>query len=181
MRPMLDDLELPLVQEISTFDRRMLAEHKPPGMDGSVIQNLGRRPSCILLWGVATGDEARSFLDQLDKKFREGKPVPFAADIVADAAIDNVLIDNVRLQELAGKPDRFAYVLTLKQHQVPAEPEDVSFVDTSLLDEAIDQINGLVEGLDAALAFADGLSRFAPQLGDLLQRLAQTRNALGNN
>ena len=36
MRPMLDDLDLPQVQEIATHDRRVLAEHKPPGMAGSV-------------------------------------------------------------------------------------------------------------------------------------------------
>ena len=43
MRPMLDDIELPQVQEIAAYDRRMLAEHKPPGMDGSLLQNLGRQ------------------------------------------------------------------------------------------------------------------------------------------
>jgi hypothetical protein len=179
MRPMLDDLELPLVQEVSTFDRRMLAEHKPPGMDGSVIQNLGRRPACILLWGVATGDESRQFLDQLDKKFKDGRPVPFIADIVTDSNIENVLIDNVRFQELAGKTDRFAYVVTLRQHQVPVEPEDVSGIDTDLLEDALNQIEGLVEGLDAALAFADGISRFIPQLTDLLGKLERTRSQLG--
>jgi hypothetical protein len=173
---MLDDLELPLVQELSTFDRRMLAEHKPPGMDGSVLQNLGRRPACILLWGVAGGDSARGFLEKLDQKFKRGQPVPFAADIVSDSNIENVLIDNVRFQELSGKPDRFGYVVTLRQHQVPVEPEDVSSVDTGLLDDAINQISGLVEGLDAALAFADGIQRFIPQLGELLSRLEQTRN-----
>lgn len=178
MRPMLDDLELPLVQEISTFDRRMLAEHKPPGMDGSVIQNLGRRPSCVLLWGVTTGEESRTILDQLDRMFKAGQPVPFTSDIVTDANIQNVLIDNLRFQELAGKPDRFAYVLTLRQHQVPVEPEDVSFIDTSLLEDAIGQISGLVEGLDAALAFASGIGRFIPQLTGLLERLEETRNKL---
>ncbi len=175
MRPMLDDLELPLVQEISTFDRRTLAEYKPPGMDGSIIQNLGRNPSCILLWGIACGDESRDFLDKLETKFKAGSPVPFTADIVTDSNIDDVLIDNLRLQELAGKPDRFAYILTLRQHQVPVEPEDVSGIDTSLLSDAIDQISGLVDGLDAALAFASGLQRFIPQLGDLLGRLEQAQ------
>lgn len=176
MRPMLDDLELSLVQELSTFDRRMLAEHKPPGMDGSVLQNLGRRPACILLWGVAAGENPREFLEKLDKKFKQGQPVPFVADIVSDSNIENVLIDNVRFQELAGKPDRYGYVVTLRQHQVPAEPEDVSFVDTELFDEAINQITGLVEGLDVALAFADGIQRFIPQLGEFLSRLEQAHN-----
>lgn len=173
MRPMLDDLELPLVQEVSTFDRRMLAELKPPGMDGSLLQNLGRRPTCVLLWGVATGDESRQFIEKMDKKFKAGAPLPFIADITSDSAIEDVLIDDLRFQEVAGRTDRFAYVLTLRQHQVPIEPEVVTGVDTGLLDEALDQVQGLVEGLDAARAFVEGLSRFIPQLGDILSRLQQ--------
>ena len=43
MRPMLDDLELKLVQEIDTYELRTLAEHKPPGMSGSLLQ----RDPCI--------------------------------------------------------------------------------------------------------------------------------------
>src|SRR6185295_3748370 len=116
MRPMLDDLELPLVQEIATYDRRMLSEAKPPGMDGSVVQNLGRRATCLVLWGVTAGEDSKDFLDKLDRKFKSGQPMPFIADIVADAEIQNVLIDNLRMQELAGKPNRFAYVLTLREH-----------------------------------------------------------------
>ena len=37
MNPMLDDLALPQVQEIAVIERRTLAEHKPPGMDGSLL------------------------------------------------------------------------------------------------------------------------------------------------
>ena len=174
---MLDDLELPLVQELSIFDRRMLAELKPPGMDGSLLQNMGRRPTCILLWGLALGDESRTFMESLDQMFRAGESVPFVADITADTAIETVVIDDVRFQELAGKTDRFAYVLTLREHQVPLEPEDVSGVDTDLLGEALGQIQDLVTGLGAATAFAEGLSRFIPQLGDMLSELENRRNS----
>lgn len=180
MRPMLDDLELPLVQELSTFDRRMLAEHKPPGMDGSLLQNLGRRPACILLWGVATGAEARPFIERLEAKFKAGLPVPFIADIVTDAKIDNVVIDNLRLQDVAGKPDRFAYVLTLREHDVPVEPTDVSAVDADLLEDAIAGIEGLVLGLDAALAFAEGISRFVPIMASFLERLERANGTTGD-
>ena len=85
MRPMLDDLELPQVQEIATYDQRMLAEHKPPGKAGSLLQNMGRRSTQLVLWGVASGADAQKFVEQLDAKFRAGDPVPFSADIVADA------------------------------------------------------------------------------------------------
>jgi len=64
---------------------------------------------------VAAGPEALTFTQKLDNKFRSAKPVPFTADIVTDAEIDLMLIDDLKLQELAGKPERFAYVLTLRE------------------------------------------------------------------
>src|SRR5437764_6664899 len=104
MNPMLDDLALPQVQEIAVIERRTLAEHKPPGMEGSLLQNMGRRPTRLALWGVASGADAQSFVEKLNGKFRDGKPVPFTVDIIADSRIDKMLIDNLRVQDLAGKP-----------------------------------------------------------------------------
>src|SRR5919199_6478744 len=116
MRPMLDDLELPQVQEIAEHDRRFVAEHKPPGMEGSLLQNLGRRPMHLVVRGVASGEDARAFVDKLEEKLAAGAPVPFTADVVADADIDDVLIEDLRIDELAGRPERFAYTLDLREH-----------------------------------------------------------------
>jgi hypothetical protein len=171
MRPMLDDIELPQVQEIATLERRVLAEHKPPGMAGSLLQNLGRRPTRLTLWGVATGPEALDFIQKLDDKFRAATPVPFIADILKDAEIEQMLIEDVKLQELAGKPERFAYVLTLREFIEPVEPKESSLLDQSLLDEAKNLMDGLVDGLNIGLDFAAGLERFVPQLSELLTRL----------
>ncbi len=171
MRPMLDDLELPQVQEIATVERRSLAEHKPPGMDGSLLQNLGRRPTRVALWGVATGPDARTFLETLDGKFRAGNAIPFTADIIADAAIDQVVIDDMQIQELAGKPDRFAYVLTLREYIEPVEPQDTSGLDADILADATNLIDDLVPGLDLGLNLATGLEQFVGPLSDLLSRL----------
>jgi hypothetical protein len=173
MRPMLDDLELPHVQEIATYDRRALAEHKPPGMDGSLLQNMGRRPARLVLWGVAAGPEVLEFVETLEGKYRAGDPLPFIADIVAEAEIDRMVIDDLQWQELAGKPERVAYVLTLREYIEAAEPEDTSFVDSEILDEAQDLIDDLVEGLDIGLDFATGLEQFVAPLGDLLARLVE--------
>jgi hypothetical protein len=171
MRPMLDNLELPQVQEIRTHDLRALAEHKPPGMAGSLLQNLGRRPTTLLLWGVASGPEARGFLTKLEDKFRAALPVPFTADIVNEAGIEKVRIANLQLDELAGKPERFAYVLTLREHLEPAEAEDTSFLDDELLDDATGLIDELVGGLDIGLDFATGLEQFVAPLTELLAQL----------
>ncbi len=174
MRPMLDDLELPQVQEVATYDRRALAEHKPPGMAGSLLQNLGRRPARVVLWGVATGPDARGFAENLDGKFRAAKPVPFTADIVADAKIDQVLIDDLRLQELAGKPERFAYALTLREYIKPLEPEDTSPVDAASLADAQKLVNNLTTGLEILKQLSDIIARLAA----LSQKLARESKEL---
>lgn len=179
MRPMLDDLELPQVQEVRTHDLRSLAEHKPPGMSGSLLQNLGRRPTVLLLWGVASGPDARDFLTRLEDKFRAALPVPFTGDIVNEAGIDKVRIADLRLDELAGKPDRFTYILTLREHIEPVEPEDTSFVDDDLLGDAAGLIDELVDGLDIGLDFATGLEQFVAPLSDLLTRLQDMNRGAG--
>jgi hypothetical protein len=175
---MLDDVELPQVQEITTYDRRMLAEHKPPGMDGSLLQNMGRRPGHLTLWGVKTGPDALEFVETLEQKYRAGQPVPFVADIMADAEIEQMVIDDLQWQELAGKPDRYSYVLTLREFIEPVEPEDTSFLEENILDDAGELFDNLLDGLDFGLDFATGLERFVGPLTDMLARLQQFGQAL---
>jgi hypothetical protein len=174
---MLDDLELPQVQEIRTHELRSLAEHKAPGMAGSYLQNLGRRPTLLLLWGVATGPDARDFLGKLEAKFRAGQPLPFTADIVADARIDKVRVEDLKLDEVAGRPDRFTYVLALREAIEPVAPATAPALDpgldTDLFAEAAALAGDLVAGLAAGTELLDSLGRFVPQFTDLLSRLRQ--------
>ena len=173
MRPMLDDLELPNVQEIATYDRRMLAEHKPPGMKGSVLQNMGRRPTRLLLWGIATGSDVTAFVEDLDSKFRTNDAYPFVADIIADAEIAQMIIDDLKWQEVAGKPERVAYVMVLREYIEPVEPEDTAFLDTGILEDAQGLMDDLVTALDLALPFATGLERFVGPMTDFVTRLQE--------
>jgi len=143
----LADLELPQVQEIAVYDRRALAEHKPPGMAGSVFQNLGRHPTGILLTGVATGPTAFPFMEKLQGKFRAGKPVPFTADLIAGAGIRQTLIADLRFQDLAGKPQRFAYALDLRELIKPSKPENQSTLNEGIRSEGRKLTNDLVANL----------------------------------
>jgi hypothetical protein len=173
MRPMIDDLELPQVQEIETSDRRRLAEHRAPGQDGSLLQDLGRRSTRVLVYGVATGLDARTFAEKLDGKLRAGAPVPFTADIVADAAIDQMIIDDVRFEELAGKPERYAYLVTLREHQEPVAPAVTTGLDAGILDDALGLVEDLTDALAALPGLLTGLEAFPGTLGDLLTRLRE--------
>jgi hypothetical protein len=181
VRPMVDDVELELVQEITTYDLRNLAEHKPPGMDGSLLQNLGRRPTRLVLWGVATGPDALQTTQKLDEKFRAHQPVSFTADIVNDAEIQKMFIDDLKVQDLAGKPERFAYVLTLREFIEPVEPattagpldtsalgDSLDQLNTDVLSDALSQLNNLTSGLEI-------LNQLSDVIGELTQRTAELK------
>ncbi len=128
--------------------------------------------------GVAVGAGARDFIDKLEAKFRAGKPVPFVGDIVADAKLDRVLIDDLQLQELAGKPARFAYVLVLREFIAPKAPDNTAAVDGAIFADVAKLTAGLVPGLAAGAAFASALEPFVGKLSGLLTRLQAFHKAL---
>jgi hypothetical protein len=178
---MLDDLALPQVQEITTSDRRRLVEHRAPGMDGSLLQNLGREPLRVVLHGVATGPDARTFVETLGEKLRAAVPVPFIADIVTDAQLERVAIEDVRVREVAGSPDLIAYTIALVEQPPPPPPTDTPALDAGLLDEANGLVEGLVGGLAGAAAFAESLASASAGLGDLMRRLQEFHDSVDEN
>jgi hypothetical protein len=177
IRPMVDDLALPQVQQIVTQDRRRLVEHRAPGMDGSLLQNLGRDAAWVVLQGVATGPDAAPFIASLSEKLRTAAPVAFVADIVADAHIERMVIDDLRVEDIAGAPARLTYTLSLREHPAPP-PTVATSLDPAILGEAADLVSGLVDGLAGATAFAAALADITGTLGDLLQKLQRFREAV---
>lgn len=177
MRPMLDDLELPQVQEAAIGERRALAEHHAPEADGSVVQDLGRHAARVRLWGVAAGPDAADFIARLDARFRAGDPVPFTADITAGAAIERMCIAGLQVRETAGKPQRWVYVLDLEEYLEPPPAAPGPEVDASVLDEAQGMMDGLAGALDLAPLFVSGLEPFVEQMQGFLARLQAFRQA----
>jgi hypothetical protein len=175
---MIDDLELPQVQEIETNDLRRLAEHRAPMQDGSILQDLGRRATRIRLYGVASGPDSLDFVGRLDGKFRDGKPLPFVADILTDAGIDQVIIDDLRFEELAGRRERHAYRITLREHQEPVAPAVTPGLDADIAAEAAALVGDIADGLGALPGLMTGLERFPASLGDLLARLREFRTRI---
>jgi len=178
VRPMLAGTELPQVQDLITLDLRAVAEHKAPGKDGSMLQNLGRAPTGVTVRGVATDPRALELLDTLKSDLRTGQPVTFVADITTDTTIERVLIDDLQIRQLAGLPDRFAYSLTLREFIEPVEPDSTDALDADILGDAGDLVGDLLDGLDIAVPFATGLENFVTPLSDLLARLAAFRDAI---
>ena len=122
---MLSDLELEMVDEIESDQDRVLAQHPVPGLEGDFLQELGRRATTITLTGVLAGEEVGEELKGLRERFLAAQPVPFAADIATATRVDDVMIEEMGVRELAGKPQLFEYAFTLREFVPPPPPRQV--------------------------------------------------------
>jgi outer membrane protein OmpA-like peptidoglycan-associated protein len=125
IRPMLGTLELQQAQQIEVDEDGVFAVHEVPALEGDFDQPLGRRGSGVTLSGVATGDGVQEHIKALRDQFRAGQPVPFAADIATATRLDQMLIEEMGVRELAGRPQRFEYAFALREFTPAPQPRTV--------------------------------------------------------
>ncbi|WP_344416848.1 peptidoglycan-binding protein [Amycolatopsis minnesotensis] len=125
---MLGDLELDQVQLVETDEDQVFTRHPVPGLEGDFLQDLGRRGARLRLAGVLTRPETSENLAALRAKFHAGEPVAFVSDISTATLVDRVLIEEMDVRELAGRPSMFEYAFGLREF-TEAEPIDTDGVD----------------------------------------------------
>lgn len=147
------------VFNIGTADSRALVEHKIPGMEGSVIQDLGRSAVRISFDGTFQGKNSKTLVEQLRSKFKQGTPLPFNSDISGAADVTKVIIEELAITDSAGFKDRFTFSMALREFKepppapTPVQPQDEAaeewaeeVAEESV--ESVNQVSGKV--LDAA-------------------------------
>src|SRR5436853_7588189 len=122
IRPMLSDMELPLVQVLRTEEDQIWVEHGVPALDGSLLQQLNRAPTQVFVQGMLADDDALKNLERLRKLFKDAKPVPFTADIMTATKVTQVVIADLTVRELAGKPQCYSYALALIEFVPTPDP-----------------------------------------------------------
>ena len=122
-RPMLGDVELQQVQQLDVEKDHVLAQHAVPALEGDFLQRLGRRATRVTVAGVLTGPDVADGLTALREKFRAAEPVSFVADIATATRVDQVLIEEMGVRELAGWPQRFEYSFTLREYTPAPETQ----------------------------------------------------------
>jgi hypothetical protein len=181
--PMLGDIELTTIQNITTLERRSLVEHHIPGMAGSAFQDLGRMSARLKLTGIFFGEEAKDKLDSLRQKFQAAEPLSFAADITTATEIVDVLIEDLRVIEVAGRPNTFRYQLILCESPPPPPPlNPLGGLNTDILGDAqslFDQAVGLMDVLDSLGSVPDFGDPTAP-LGGLLDKVGSLTGGLSD-
>lgn len=167
-QPMLDQVELQQVDEVETEEREVLEQHSVPALEGDFLQDLGRRASRVTLTGTLTGPAAGDGLKSLRETFRAAEPVPFVEDIATATKVDKVLIEEMDVRELAGKPESFEYALTLLEFSPP--PETAAGIDTDIAADAEKLVNNVTGGLDVL-----------KQLASMVEQLAKASRSLKLN
>ncbi len=142
-------LEIKNVSNISTSDKRSMVEHEIPGMEGNVFQNLGRSPVTISFDGALQGKTARSNLEFIRSKFKQGIPLPFNSNISGAADVTKVLIEDLRIEEIAGVMDRYRYSIVLREYkEPPPEPVTPPSQDEQAKQWAKDEAEKAMEGIN---------------------------------
>ncbi len=150
MAVMLADIELSGVQEIHTDEERAIVEHRVPGMAGAVLQDLGRGATAIMLTGVFHGEEVLDDLEGLRETFQAGEPVLFTADITTATDVSDVLIDDLVVREVAGRPNTYRYDIVLMEYVPPPAPAltgPETPIDAEIEAEADGFLDAVTDGL----------------------------------
>lgn len=145
VKPILDNFEIKAIQHISTIENRALIEHRVPGMEGSLFQDLGTDPTLITIRGSLNYNESRQDvlnLEELRTKFQAARPVPFVADITTATKVKEVLIRNIEIRESEKSPEYFDYFIELNEHVPEPPPSDVQ---SDVNEEAEERHNNKVQ------------------------------------
>ena len=176
VRPMIGGWEPPRIERIAAREARRLAVLPVPGLSGDLHQDLGRGALAVEIVGSLNTDEARDeFLKAVREKFLAGAPVDFVADIVKESELEQVLIEELRMEEVAGDPDGFRYRVVLREHTEPPEPPSPAAGFGLELDPDLDLLAGL--GLD--LLDLPAIAADIPKIGDVLAPLKPAAQTLG--
>lgn len=172
---MLDDVALPLVQHLRTDEEHAWITYQVPGLDGAHQQHAGRRPLLITVVGMLADTVSLEALAGLRSRFQAGEPVPFTADIATATTVQSVVIDDLRVTEVAGRPQQYRYVLRLVEHvppPPPAAPTDVPGLDAEGIFAQTTDLLGELPGLGDLLDL--NLVNPVPPLTTLLSGLASS-------
>jgi hypothetical protein len=132
-------IRLDRVHSITTLEQGAFVYHQVPGLDGNVVQNLGRDSVRLQIEGIFYGPTAADDLEALREVYKQREAVDFLAEIVGQAYFGQVTLDRFQVFQLAGEPSQFSYVLTVVEYVPPPEPEAApgfTDVDLDILDQA---------------------------------------------
>jgi hypothetical protein len=127
------------IHRITTLEQADFVSHRIPGLEGNVVQNMGRDSVHLEIEGIFYGATAKEDMESLRQAHKAKDPVDFLAEIVGQAYFAQVILKRFEVFQIAQEPDQFSYILTIAEYVEPPEPAGppgLSDVDADILDEA---------------------------------------------
>ena len=131
--------EVRTVYDVHVDGRRSIVELKIPGSSGNVLQDMGREPITILIKGEVWGPDAKATVTSLKTKSDTGDSVPFTSDLLAAASVSDVIIEEFQVDQVAGNPTRYRYLMLLREFKEGGEATEGAASET---DEIAEQEDG---------------------------------------
>lgn len=128
-------IQLNRIHKIQTLEQGNFVYHQIPGMQGNMVQNLGRESVRLQVRGIFYGANAKKDLEALRKIYKQRESVDFLADVVGQAYFSQVILERFEVVQSAQEPDQFSYVLVIAEYIPPSETKTIS--GASRVDAAI--------------------------------------------
>lgn len=131
-------IKLDRIHSIHTNEQSEWVQHKTPGLDGNLQQNMGRGLVRLNVEGIFFGVEALLRLEKLRKVYLKKEPVDFLAEITGQAYFAQVVLNNLEILQHATEPDQFSFSMVLFEYVPPPKPQIADFagIDASIVSEA---------------------------------------------
>lgn len=129
-------IELQRVHRIQTLEQNHFVYHRIPGMQGNLVQNLGRDSVRLQIQGIFYGIKAQESLEALRKVYKEQKPVDFMADVVGQAYFSQVTIERFEVVQSSQEPDQFSYSLAIAEYAPIAPQTSATNIDNNIKKDA---------------------------------------------
>lgn len=127
------------IHNISISDNRCVVEHRIPGLEGSILQDMGREPVKICFDGLIFGENALDSMKKIREKFKAGEPIPFNSDITGVAEVTQVMIEKLEIEETGGTVNTYKYSMVLREYIPPPEEEEVTPSQEEEAEEATEE------------------------------------------
>ncbi len=127
--------EVRTVYDVHVEGKRSIVELKVPGSSGNVLQDMGREPITILIKGEVWGPDAKATVTSLKTKSDTGDSVPFTSDLLAAASVTEVIIEELEVDQVAGNPTRYRYLMLLREYKEGGEAAEGAASETDEIAE----------------------------------------------
>lgn len=115
-------ISLTKVHKIQTLEKADFVSHRISGLNGNVVQDMGRHSVTLMIEGIYYGENAAEDLTALRDIYHAREPVDFLAEIVETAYFSQVVLQQLNVNQKAGFPNQFEYSLIVSEYVPPPEP-----------------------------------------------------------